>query len=180
MVDSTGSNAQQTIESLDDFKDDKTGEFERWQSEFLAAHNADKRWRKQGTKTVAHYTNDRKRGDDIRTVVRLNLFWANIKTIKAMLFGKLPEITFSRTNQDANDDAARVAGMMLQRMLSADIGTPNDQYSESLKQNLEDRLLPGLGVSRVRYEFDEEDINVAAVIDQQTGLELEPERTIPR
>ena len=93
------------------------------------------------------------------------------------MFGKLPEIEFSRAHLDFNDDAARVAGMMLERMLNADIGTPNDLYSQALRMNLEDRLLPGLGVSRVRYEFDQEEQQVAPVIDQQSGQEIQPART---
>jgi hypothetical protein len=177
MADASGNQAQGNIESMDDFQSGKAGEWERWQSEFLAANNADKKWRKQGNRTVQRYLGGKHKTADTNTGIILNLFWSNITTVKAMMFGKLPEISFSRTNTDFNDDAARVAGMMLERMLNADIGTPNDQYSESLKQNLEDRLLPGLGVSRVRYEYDEEEIEIAAVLDQQTGVELQAATT---
>lgn len=164
-----------TIESLDDFKDDKAGDWSRWQAEFDASNKASKKWRKQGNRTVSRYSGSRRGGEEDSTPgLSLNLFWSNINTVQSMMFGKLPEISISRINEDFNDDPARVAGMMLQRMLSSDIGTPNDQYSESLKQNLEDRLLPGLGVSRVRYEFDEEEVDVAPVFDQQTGQQLQP------
>jgi len=168
-------NAQATIEQKSDFKDDKAGQFNRWQSEMNAAHSANKKWVKQGKRAVGKYLNDT-HASTVDTF-KLNLFHSNIKTVKAMMFGKLPEITFSRTNEDYNDDPARVAGMMLERMLNADIGTPNDLYSQALRQNLEDRLLPGLGISRVRYEFDEEEVKVAPVIDQQTGRQLQPAST---
>jgi hypothetical protein len=125
--------------------------------------------------TVNKYTNESnaRESDQFRT----NLFHSNINTMQALMFGKLPEIEFSRAHLDFNDDAARVAGMMLERMLQADIGTPNDLYSQALRMNLEDRLLPGLGVSRVRYEFDQDKQQTAPVIDQQTGQELQPART---
>ena len=171
----TANNAQRNIESKDDFEDDKAGQWKKWGVEVNAANTAVKKFHKQGHKTVAKFLNDAKASEF--HAFRLNIFYSNITTVKAMMFGKLPEITFSRVSEDFNDDAARVAGMMLQRMLSADIGTPNDQYSESLKQNLEDRLLPGLGVSRVRYEFDEETVQVAAVIDQQSGETIEAAST---
>ena len=173
MNESTG--AARTIESASDFKDDKAGQWKKWEAELNAAQAAVRKYHRMGHKTVAKYLNDAKASEF--HAFKLNIFHSNIKTVKAMMFGKLPEITFSRTNGDFNDDAARVAGMMLQRMLNADIGTPNDLYSQALKKNLEDRLLPGLGVSRVRYEFDEETVQVAAVIDQQSGVEIEAAST---
>ena len=165
-------NAQSTIEQKSDFTEDKAGQFKRWQAEMNAAQSANKKWLKQGKKSVGKFLNDK--NDTDTEHFRLNLFHSNIKTVKAMMFGKLPEVTFNRQNQDFNDDAARVAAMMLERMLNADIGTPNDLYSQALRKNLEDRLLPGLGVSRVRYEFDEEEVQIAPVIDQQTGQTLQP------
>jgi len=167
----SSNNAQQTLESKSDYKDDKAGHWEHWDAEFKAADSANKKWRKQGNKTVGKFLNDKKASET--NAFRLNLFNSNINTIQDMMFGKLPEITISRKNMDFNDDAARVAGMILERMLNGDIGTPNDQYSEALRNNLEDRLLPGMGVSRVRYAFEEKKMPIAPVIDQQTGEELQ-------
>jgi hypothetical protein len=82
-----------------------------------------------------------------------------------MMFGRLPEISIDRRNTDFGDDAARVASSILQRMLQADIGKPNDQYSTSLKLNLQDRLITGLGVARVRYEMDKETRETAEQLD---------------
>jgi len=95
----------------------------------------------------------------------LNLFYSNIQTTQAMMFGRLPEISIDRRNTDFGDDAARVASSILQRMLQADIGKPNDQYSTSLKLNLQDRLITGLGVARVRYEMDKETRETAEQLD---------------
>lgn len=66
--------------------------------------------------------------------------------------------------------------MILTRMLNADIGKPNDQYSTTLRECLQDRLIPGLGQARVRYDFDEKEVEVAEVIDQQTGAVMQPAR----
>ena len=172
--DSTDS--QGNIESLSEFRKGKNDQWQRWKTEFDAADTASKKWLKQGNKTVEKFTGSKKNSES--EMFRLNLFHSNIETLMAMMFGKLPEITFSRTNMDFNDDTARVAGMIYQRMLNADIGTPNDQYSETLKQCLEDRLLPGLGIARVRYDFDEEEEQIAAVYDIKTGVELASAETI--
>ncbi|MBU91435.1 MAG: hypothetical protein CL475_03350 [Acidobacteria bacterium] len=169
------SSVQGAIDSLDEFENDSeptVGQHKRWDAEIKAAFTACRQYQKQGAEVVQAYLNS-KAGETFN----LNLFHANIRTMQAMMFGKLPEIKFSRTNMDFNDDSARVAGILFERMLNADIGTPNDLYSEALKQNLQDRLLPGLGISRVRYEFDKEEVEIASVTDQLTGLELEPART---
>lgn len=169
--------AQDNVESVKEFKRTKKGQWMRWQSEIQAAKEATKKFHRQGKRTVDKFLgrSSTTRGDES---FRLNLFHANIKNLKAMMFGRLPQVTFKRTNDDANDDQARVAALIMQRMLNADIGTPNDQYSEALKQALSDRLLPGLGVGRVRYEFEEETQEIAEVTNINTGEVLMEAQTI--
>ena len=162
--------SQGNIESLKDFKKDKQDQHDRWAQEFAAADKASRKFTKQGNKTISKYLNDKKGSE--ASSFRLNLFYSNINTVRDLMFGSLPEITFSRKNQDFNDDVARVAGLIYERMLNADIGTPNDQYSDALKQCLQDRLLPGMGVARVRYDFNEEKEQISAVVDIKTGVEL--------
>ena len=125
------SSVQGAIDSLDEFENDSeptVGQHKRWDAEIKAAFTACRQYQKQGAEVVQAYLNSK--------AFNLNLFHANIRTMQAMMFGKLPEIKFSRTNMDFNDDSARVAGILFERMLNADIGTPNDLYSEALKQNL--------------------------------------------
>ena len=154
---------QGSIDSRTEYKtpDDKK---EFWEIELHAGLKAQERWHKRANRVVNRYTGG-DRADTENFTFQLNLFYSNIQTTQAMMFGKLPEITLDRRNTDFSDDAARVAAMMLQRMLQADIGKPDDQYSTSLKLNLQDRLITGLGVSRVRYEMDKEVIETAAQLD---------------
>jgi len=167
--------AQTSIESTADFKDTKQGRQDRWSAEMAAAETAFSKFLKQGSKT-----NDRFLGKGRENGFNLNLYHSNITTVQSMMFGKLPDVSLSRKNADADDDVARVAGMMLRRMLNGDIGKPNDQYSTTLRKCLQDRLIPGSGSARVRYEFDEEEIQVAPVIDQMSGMEIAPARTESR
>lgn len=164
--------AQSTIESASEFKSDKKGQYERWQAEMAASEAAFKKFLKQGARTNDKYLGKHSNVDGFQ----LNLFHSNIETMQSMMFGKLPEVGLSRKHADADDDIARVAGMMLERMLNADIGKPNDQYSTTLRKALQDRLIVGLGCSRVRYDYDEEEVEVAPVMDMM-GMEVEPART---
>ena len=163
--------AQGSIQQLEDFAKDPRGMFDRWSTELEASFKALGPWHKQGEKTVNRFL-DKRTGIE-QEWFRLNLFYSNITTLRSMLFGKLPEITFDRTNFDYNDDVARVASMILTRMLQADIGTPNDEYSDSLRMNLDDRLLPGLGLSRVRYDYESHTETVEAQFDFDGNILVE-------
>lgn len=155
------------IESKTDFKNTPQGQYKRWYAEFVAADKAHKNFYKQGDKVTSKYLNGSKAGSEEKDCkYKLNMFNANVNLIQALMFGKLPEIVFERTSYDPDDDVARVAGMMLERMLNADIGTPTDDYSSALRANLQDRLIPGLGISRVRYESEEREVQIDAIMGE--------------
>lgn len=145
-----------------DFKDDKKGLYDRWDAELQASFDATKKFHQHANKTVNRYLDRRGAGEE--DWFRLNIFHSNITTMKAMLFGRLPKVDISRANNDYDDDVGRVAAIILKRILQNDIGTPNDEYSDTLQMNLSDRLIAGLGIGRVRYEFDSEETTVAALI----------------
>ena len=172
MSEASANQAQDQLESKKDFKENPKDQHNYWAAEMNASHSAFGKYAKRANATVSRYLNDKASDKGFK----LNLFNSNINTLQSMMFGKLPEIQFSRKNMDYEDDAARVAGMILSRMLNADIGKPNDQYSTTLRECLQDRLIPGLGSARVRYDFDETEVDVAEVLDQQTGQVMQPAR----
>ena len=83
----------------------------------------------------------------------------------------LPKVEASRSHADANDDVARVAASMIQRLINTDIADNGESYDSILKSTLQDRLLPGLGCARVRYEFETEEYEVPAQLDQAGNVE---------
>ena len=60
----------------------------------------------------------------------------------------------SRRFDDPNDDTGRVASMIMERLLNNDIQENGEEFECTLKASLQDRLLPGLGVARVRYSIE--------------------------
>jgi len=151
-------------------KPDKRLKAKFWQGELKASDKMLEKWHKQGNKINKRYLDDRERVHDTDRsghggAFKLNLFHANVLTLEAMLYGSLPKIDVSRKNQDANDDAARVASEMMERLLNLDMQNNAADWDSVLRSTLQDRLLPGLGVAKVRYEFEEEQVEVAAVVD---------------
>ena len=102
---------------------------------------------------------------------KLNLFWTNITTLQCMLFGSTPKIDVSREHQDPDDDVARVAATMYQRLLEVDVSSSGANLATTLKACLQDRLLPGLGTARVKYGYKSEEdlaLDTTTLEDQES------------
>jgi hypothetical protein len=143
------------------------GTQEYWKRQFdCAKKDADySKFLEQGKKIVKRYLS--KTGDVVPRTT-LNLFHSNTKTLESMLFGQTPKVNVDRRWSDPNDDAARVASNMLERMLNTDIGLRTDKYASALRRALHDYLTVGLGQSRVRYEAIFQKTEITA-IDPATG-----------
>lgn len=157
------------IESSKDFEKTASGQYKRWLTEMNGANTRLRRWHKAGDRVVNRYldrtgadrvgTFDNDRQSDLtKSPFSLNLFHSNTNTLNSLLYGNLPEVDVSRKFADANDDVARVAAEMMERLLNTDITQNSDAYDAVLRSVLQDRLLPGLGVARLRYEFKSQKI----------------------
>jgi hypothetical protein len=131
-----------------------------WADEYQAAQKRVRVYQKRGNEIVKRYKDERDdaNADSLYTAgfrgtqpFRLNLFYTNITTLQSMLFGSTPKIEVTREHHDPDDDVARVACLMYQRILEADAYASGEDLSTTLKQALQDRLLPGMGINRVRY-----------------------------
>lgn len=155
------------LQSRKDFKDTPKGQYQYWCEEIESSLNQRKRWHKDGGAIVKRFVDYRgsadpknfEASDDDSVYMRLNLFWTNVTTLQAMLYGNVPKVDVSRRFADPNDDVSRVAAEMMQRLLNNDIEDNGDQVSDVLKACLQDRLLPGLGCARVRYEVESETVS---------------------
>jgi hypothetical protein len=104
---------------------------------------------------------------------RINLFNSNINTVRSLLYGSTPKVDVSRRFADADDDPARVGSLILNRMLNTSMETSGDDYKSTLQYALDDRLLPGFGIARVRYEVEMEDIDHPEVVGEDNIVQAE-------
>lgn len=144
--------------------DDSPEDFVKlWQMELKASDRELEKWHKDGTEVVKRFLDER-RGSSQRGVealeTRWNLFSSNIISQQALLYGKTPNVDVVRRFMDTQDEVAGAAGEILQRLLNTEIEDGEDGYCFALEHVLQDRLLPGLGCSKVRYEpkFDQEEV----------------------
>jgi hypothetical protein len=174
------SDSPESIRSVKDFEKDAKGQWRRWSAELKAAEERIGKWRKKGKRIHARYQDARASldGDERATAsgyqFRVNLFHSNTKTLMDMVNGNPPKVDVSRRYADPEDDVARVAALIYDRMLNNAILAAGSDLKGILGHVLSDRLLPGLGVARVRYEFDSEENLVPAILAED-GEELAPE-----
>jgi hypothetical protein len=172
--------------ALEEKPDSKTptGWHKFWDKEIEAARKRMRKFHRQGNKVVNRYLDERSDGNTIdgaydgyrgNTPSRLNLFYQNVSTKEEMLFGQIPKIDVSREHQDPNDDVARVAASLIKRMLDADTKPSGEDLPTIGRSALQDRLLPGLGVARVRYT--QQTIKVPS-INPETGEEEEVDQLV--
>lgn len=164
-----------SIQSAKDFEQTPQGLQKLWLTELAAAKKAADKWQKAGKKITKVFL-DQREGDLFgQRANRLNVFSANVATMRSMMFGNVPRVEVSRRYEDANDDVARVAAEMVERIANADIGK---QFSYAIGNALDDRLLVGFGLARVAYEADFETIQHAAMTEydaEGNEIELAPE-----
>lgn len=159
-----------SLDSRDDFEDTPRGQYEYWNEEVVASQIARRDWHKEAARINTKFLDTRKSGDTADSgegqAFRLNLFHTNITTLTSMIYGNLPKIDVSRTYADPDDDVSRVGAEMMERMLNLDIQEDGEKYDAVLRSCLQDRLLPGLGCGRVRYEVETEEKPVEPQLDQ--------------
>lgn len=161
----------ETMESKQAFDDTPRGQAQLWHVEMKAAEENQRDWVDRGDKIIKRFLDDRT-GERRDGDTRVNLFTANVQTLRALLYGNTPKVDVKRRFADPGDDPARLAGEMLQRLLNTDIEKDSDTYAETLERALDDRLLAGLGVGRCRYVADFEMQKVEAIpdtVDPMTG-----------
>lgn len=161
-----------SIQTRDQYQEGPSGDASYWQVEISAAQQELRKFHQQGDKVIKRYLDDRSGRSGASS--RLNLYTSEINLTKALLFGNVPSINVDRRFADSSDDAARVAGEMMERLLNGEVEENRDGYVDSVEQALFDRLVPGMGVARVRYVAEFESIEVEAMLAAD-GVTIEAE-----
>lgn len=136
----------------------KLAEF--WGKEITSAEKWLNKFKENGKKIEKIYLSTDPTGAGINSrnsggTTHFNLFWSNVQVVLAATYASLPMVDVSRKYKDYEDDVARVAGIMLQRILNSDIFDNAENTDETFKNALLDRYVPGLGQVWCRYDFDE-------------------------
>jgi hypothetical protein len=166
MAEQTYGDSFGSIEERKDIGTDPGSTVRFWLQQLRLAERENRLWIKQGRRVVKRYRDERQLTG--KQGARFNILWANVETLKPILYGRTPKPDVERRHKN-NDDTARVGAEILERALSYEDDL--DEFSEVMEAVVEDRLLPGRGVARVYYEakFGDPEEDPEAEPDEETG-----------
>lgn len=129
-----------------------------WLEEISSAKRREKEFRKDGQNIINIYENE--------VDTPFNILYSNTETLLPALFSETPKPVISRRFKD-DDPMGKIISDVSQRMLEYLIDTDIDEYdnfTDSVKAAVLDGLLPGRGVTSIKYEanIDEENESVSA------------------
>lgn len=133
------------------------------------------KWWDSADKVIDRFLDNRGAGET--EAYRYNIFWANVGILRASLYANPPKPMVSRQYGDYNDDVARVAGEMLERLLTLDLQKELSDTDQAFRYAVEERLIPGAGVIWFRYEVTTEQRSTEPVFDPMTNVEMAPAQT---
>lgn len=128
--------------------DEKKNDVQKWLKTIAAYEQEFKKWEGRVEKILKRYRDEeRERGG---AGARFNILWSNINTLVPAVFARTPRPDISRRFRD-QDPVGRVAGMLLERVLTYEIDCESD-YQQGLKNVVFDRFIGSRGQAWVRYE----------------------------
>ena len=144
------------IDELTQADDSPEGLYRLWMIEIQAAKDNLSDWKKQARGALDRFLDKRSvtEGGPER---HLNLYTSNVQTLRALPYGKVPNVDVSRRFGDAKDDTARVSAEILERCLNNDIDRDGDGFKEAVGSSVDDRLIVSLGQARMRYTVEMEE-----------------------
>ena len=143
--------SQGSIEKPGDAGPGESGVVRRWEMEIHLAEKVEKDWRKEVEETYKVYRGEDTAGDsDMRTSKRrdtMNILWANIETLRPVLYNTLPIPDIRRKFRD-KDPIGKVVAELLERCVTCAIA---NNFDSTMIAAVNDFLLPGRAVTRVKY-----------------------------
>lgn len=117
-------------------------EHRRWWRELQLADKREKEWRKNGEKIIGTYRGvGRKRNS-------FNILAANTETLRPALYSSLPKPDVRRRFRDS-DPLGKAVAEVMERCISVSID--HYDFDQCCRYDVLDALLPGRGISRIRY-----------------------------
>lgn len=131
-----------SMEKPSDFGQGQASEVRRWLKELDLADEQEKEWRATGDKIWKRYRGQKRRKNSF------NILWSNTETLAPALFNTPPAPDVRRRFRD-DDPVGKAVSQLLERCL--EFQTDTEGFMSVIKQDVLDAILPGRGVSRIKY-----------------------------
>lgn len=145
-----------------------------WSTELKASKKWMQKFHSRSQKIEREYLSNPDTMSDDYSGARFNVFWANVQVLLSAVYAKLPAPEVDRTHLDQNDDVARVAALILERIFKFELKNLDDSPDHVYREAIKDRFVTGLGQAWPRYEFKETEHTTPAIMDEDGMTELAP------
>ena len=135
-----------------------------WHRELAVAEKELEKFWTRGKRVIRRFLDDEEAAGTAGTYSydRYNVFWANVGVLKAALYANPPRPFVKREFDDYQDDVARVAGQIMERLLQQGVEKPEMDMATAFTNAVENRLIPGLGQLWLRYDVKTEVVTLEA------------------
>ena len=155
-----------------DFADTPAGWQAHWAAELAGGEKTLRGWRTAAHRVVRRYLD--KRDDRQPGRKRLNMYAVTVDLMESVLYDKKPLTTVERRFNDADDAPARLAAQILERITNQDVERSSDPTDAAFANGVQDRLMPGLGIVRLRYVVRLEKVPAQEPMLGPDGREMAP------
>ena len=169
---------EQTIERVEDLGEGDKGLAALWGAEIKSANKYLKDFKQDAKKIEERYLD--KRGTYDQSEFRVNLFWSTMQVVLATLYAQPPKADVRRLYDDPNDDASRVAGEIMGRLLNNDIQKDGSTSNGAIRTAVQDWSIVGMGQVWARYDVQTSVEDFDEVSDPVTGEILVEAQSIER
>lgn len=144
------------LEKPQDAGKGQQGVYARWKREIEAAGKAEEKWRRSAQEAVNIFRAEKIEAEvaNLRAPdVDFNILWSNTEVLAPALYGQTPQPDIRRRFRDADPLGKKVAEILERACLYA---LDAQDFDCVMEDAVNDYLLPGRSVTRVRYlpEFD--------------------------
>lgn len=120
-----------------------------WKSKLDAAQKVEKPWRDSAQKIVSIYRGSLTAKGSSSNQRRFNILYANVSILLPAVYQKAPTADIRRKFTEENELATRAASVMQKAIKTV---LDNTDINSTAKAAIQDQMLPGRGVIRIRYE----------------------------
>lgn len=128
---------------------DGPGLFRHWKRCIEAADRKEKSWRKCGESVVEKYRDEKRQMEGDRQH-KFNMLWSNTEVQSSAIFQGNVQPDIRRRHRTA-DPVGKAGATIIERALAYEADECG--YDNVIRRNVQDMLLPGRGVARVRYDY---------------------------
>ena len=169
---------EQTIDRVEDLGEGDKGMAALWGAEIKSANKYLKEFKKDAKQIEERYLD--KRGPYQQSEFRVNLFWSTMQVVLSSLYAQPPKADAKRLYDDPNDEASRVGGEILGRLLNNDIQKDGSSSNAAIRTAVQDWSIVGMGQVWARYDVKTSIETFGEVQDPVTGEVLIPAEEVEK